>query len=179
MHEFIVDCHDCEKSRWRHIRFAIKPRYLGNHASQMKNYRGTLSGSNGRFIRIRHENSPEAPPGGEITMTSYPPCNKTSLSQKPSIPDKKLIWNTIDKSRSLFQNPSWKSREAPPGVEITICLIWLAIKARYLGNHALQIKIYYWSLSGCNGHSFRIHQKKIAWSTPWQRNHDEVISSWQ
>jgi len=27
-----------EKSRWRHIRLAIKPRYLGNHASQIKRY---------------------------------------------------------------------------------------------------------------------------------------------
>jgi len=28
-----------ENSRWRHIRLAIKPRYLGNHASQLKSYR--------------------------------------------------------------------------------------------------------------------------------------------
>jgi len=27
-----------EKSRLRHIRLAIKPRYLGNHASQLKSY---------------------------------------------------------------------------------------------------------------------------------------------
>jgi len=27
-----------EKSRWRHIRLAIKPRYLGNHASKIKSY---------------------------------------------------------------------------------------------------------------------------------------------
>jgi len=32
--------------------------------------------------------SPEAPPSGEITMTSYPACNKASLSGKPCIPDK-------------------------------------------------------------------------------------------
>jgi len=59
-------------------------------------------------FRIRHENSPEAPPGGEITMTSYPDGNKTSWSQKSCIRDKKLLWNTIRKSWSLFQNPSYK-----------------------------------------------------------------------
>jgi len=31
-----------------------------------------------------------APPGGEITMTSYPVGNKTSLSRKQSIADKKV-----------------------------------------------------------------------------------------
>jgi len=34
-----------EKSRWRHIRFAIKTPYLGNHASQIKSYYRTLSWS--------------------------------------------------------------------------------------------------------------------------------------
>jgi len=76
-----------EKSRLRHIRLAIKPRYLGNHAPQIKSYNGTLSGSHGRSFRIRHENLPHAPPDGEITMTSYPACNMTSLSRKPSITD--------------------------------------------------------------------------------------------
>jgi len=69
-----------EKSRWRHIRLAIKPRYLGNHASQMKSYYRTLSGSHGRSFRIRHKKFPEAPSSIEITMTSYPPCNKIALS---------------------------------------------------------------------------------------------------
>jgi len=55
-----------------------------------KSYYGTLIGSHGRSFRIRHENSPEAPLGGEITMTSYPVGNKTSLTRKPCIPDKKL-----------------------------------------------------------------------------------------
>jgi len=138
-----------EKSRWRHIRLAMRPHYLGNHASQMKSYKGTLSGSNGRFIRIRHENclkrpwrrnhddvlfglsikpsylwnhasqiksyyrtlsgshgrtfririekSREAPPGVEITMTSYPACNKNTLSRKPCIAVKKLLFITIRK----------------------------------------------------------------------------------
>jgi len=49
-----------------------------------------------------------APPGGEITMTSYPACNKTSLSRKPCIADKKLPWIAIRKSWSLLQNSSWK-----------------------------------------------------------------------
>jgi len=104
-----------EKSRWRHFPLAIKPRYLGNHASQIKRWYRTLSGSHGRSFRSRHEKSPEAPPSGEITMTSYPACNKTSLSRKPCIPDKKLLWNIIiSKSRLLFQNPSWKIAWSAP-----------------------------------------------------------------
>jgi len=80
-----VKCPLANKSQWRHIRFEIKCRYLGNHASQKKSYYGTLSESHGRSFRIRHKKSPEAPPGGEITMTSYPACSKISLSRKPCI----------------------------------------------------------------------------------------------
>jgi len=65
-----------EKSRWRHIRLAIKPRYLRNHASQIQSCYGTLSGSFGRSFRIRHEKSRETPPGGQIMMTSYLACKK-------------------------------------------------------------------------------------------------------
>jgi len=39
-------------------------------------------------------------------MTSYPACNKASgesLSREPCITDKKLLWNAIRKSWSLFQ----------------------------------------------------------------------------
>jgi len=99
---------EAKKSRWRHIRLAIKPHYLGSHESQIKIYKGTLSGSHGRTFRIRHEKSREAPSGVEIMMTSYPAGNKTSLYQTPCIPDKKLLWNTMRKSWSFFQNPSWK-----------------------------------------------------------------------
>jgi len=90
-----------EDWRWRHIRLAKKPHYLANHASQIKIYYGTLSGSHGRSYRIRHGKSPETPPGGKITMSSCPIGNKTSLSRKPCIADKKLLWITIMKSWSL------------------------------------------------------------------------------
>jgi len=87
-----VKCLIAEKSWWRHIRLAVKPRYLGNHASQIKSCNGTLSGTYARFFRIRHEKTHEAPPGGEITMTVYPICDKTSLSRKHCIAVKKLLW---------------------------------------------------------------------------------------
>jgi len=109
-----------ENSWWRHIRLAIKPRYLENHASEKKSYWKILSGSDGRFIICRHENKPEAPPSGEFTTTSYPPCNKTSLSGKPCIPDKKLMWNTISKSRSHFLNLSWKFALSPPEFQVKV-----------------------------------------------------------
>jgi len=59
------------KSPCRLIRLAMKARYIGNHASQIISYCGSLSESHGRSDRIRHENSPDASPSGEITMTSY------------------------------------------------------------------------------------------------------------
>jgi len=58
--------------------------------------------------------------GVEITMTSYPACNKSTLSRKPCIPDKKLLLITIRKSWSHLQTPSWKIAWSAPGVEITM-----------------------------------------------------------
>jgi len=40
---------------------AIKSRYFGIHASQIKSYYGLVSGSQGRSFRILHEQSREAP----------------------------------------------------------------------------------------------------------------------
>jgi len=57
------------------------------------------------------KNRLNAPPGGEITMTSYPVGNKTSLSQKPCIPDKKLLWNAIRKSWSQLTGYATESNE--------------------------------------------------------------------
>jgi len=91
-----------QKSRWRDIHLAIKPRYLENHASQIKSYYGTLSGSHGRSFRIRHENVLEATPGGGLTMTSYLVGNKTSLSRKPCIADIKSLSITKKKQQILI-----------------------------------------------------------------------------
>jgi len=68
----------------------IKPCYLENHTSQIKSYNGTLLGSHDHSFRIRQENVRAAPNRGGLTMTSYPVGNKTSLSRKPYIADKKL-----------------------------------------------------------------------------------------
>jgi len=56
----------------------------------MKSYYRTLLGSHGRYFRIRHVKEREVISGGEITMTSYPAGNKTLLSRKPCIADKKV-----------------------------------------------------------------------------------------
>jgi len=69
-----------EISRWRHIRLAIKARFLENHAFQIKSYYGTLSGSHDRSVRIRREEVRAEPPGGGLT--SYPVCNETLLTGK-------------------------------------------------------------------------------------------------
>jgi len=44
------------------------------------------------------KNRVKAPPGRGLTMTSYPIGNKTPLSHKPCVADKKLLWNAIWKS---------------------------------------------------------------------------------
>jgi len=174
-----------DKSRWRHILLAIKPRYLRNHASQIKSYYGTLSGSHGRFFRIRHKKLRAVPPSGEIPMTSYPVGNETSLSRKPCIPDEKLLWNAIRKSWSLFLNFATMMVALSESI-IKICLkrplakksrwrhIRLAIKSRYLGNHASQIKSYYGTLWGSHGRSFRIHQEKLPEAPPG----GEIAMTW-
>jgi len=97
-----------EKSRWRHIRLAIKPCYIGNHASQIKSYNGTLSGSQGCSFIIRHEKSFEVPPGLGLAITSYPVGYTTSLSRKPCTVAKSYYWS-LTRRWSLFQNPWWRS----------------------------------------------------------------------
>jgi len=102
-------------------------------------YHRTLLVRHGRPFRIRHDYSREAQPGGGLTTTSYPVGNKTSLSRKPCIEDKKLLWNVIRKSWSLFKNQAWKVREAPSGEGQTMTSYPVAIKHRYLGNQTSQI----------------------------------------
>jgi len=156
-----LKCPLAKKSWWRHIWLAIKSCYLRNHASQMKSWYGTLSGSHGRSFRFRHENLPEAPPSRQITMTSYPACNKTSLSNKPCIPDIKLLWNAIRKSWSLFQNSSRKNSVKRSLAEKSRWRhIRLAIKPRNFENHASQKKSYYGTLSRSHSRSFRIRHVK-------------------
>jgi len=150
-----------EKSRWRHFRLAIKPRYLGNHVSHIKSYFGSLSGSHARSFRIRPKQSSEAPLGEKIMMTSYPACNKTLLSQKPCIRDTKLLWNTIRKLWSLdFRIRHEKSREAPPGGQITMRSYPACKKPRYLENHVSQMKSYNGSLSWSLGRLVIFIKKK-------------------
>jgi len=85
-----------------------------NHASQIKSCYGTLSGSHGRSFRIRHEKSPEVPPVGGLTITSYPVGNTTSLSWNQCMVTKKLLW-IID-----WKNPSWNVCAAFPGGGLTM-----------------------------------------------------------
>jgi len=109
-----------EDGRLRHIWLAIKPHYLANHASQIKSYYGTLLGSPDHSYRIRHGKSPETPPGSKITMTSYPACNKTSLSRKPCIRDKNLLWTLWGSHGRSFRIRHEISHETPPGGGLTM-----------------------------------------------------------
>jgi len=46
------------------------------------------------FSRISHEKVCAVPPGGGLTMTSYPVDNKTLLSWKACLAAKTLLWIT-------------------------------------------------------------------------------------
>jgi len=132
-----------EKSQWCHFPLAIKPRYLGKHASQIKSYYGTLSGSHGRSFRIRHKKLPEARPGGEITMKSYPVWNKTSLSRKPCNAAKNVLWITIRSHARSFRIRHENRLKRPLASNSRWRHIRFEIKPCYLGNHAWQLKSYY------------------------------------
>jgi len=156
-----------EKSPWRHIRLAIKLRYLGKHASQIISYYGTVWRSHDRSFTIRHEKPPEAPPSSEITMASYPACKETSISRKPCIPDKK---NTIERYQEVMVALSESIKKNPLKRLLAEKSRWrhigFAIIPRYLGNHASPIKSYYRTLSGSHGRSFRIRHKKLPEAPP-------------
>jgi len=163
-----------KNSRWRHIRLAIKPCYLGNQASRIKNYYGTLSRS--LFHNLSRKKVRAAPPGRGLIMTSHPACNKTSLSRKPCIAYNKLRYINISKSWSIFHNSSWKTACA---VHCPLLDDWwwrhirFAINPWYLGNHTLQKKRYYGSLSGSHGRSSRICYKNRL-KCPCRRNYVDV-----
>jgi len=98
----------------------MKPRNLGNNASQIKSCYWTLSGCHGRSFRICHENCLKRPLKEKSRWRHIRLANKSSLSRKPCIAYKKSIWNTKRKSWSVFQNPSWKSPEASVSGQFTM-----------------------------------------------------------
>ena len=51
----------------------------------------------GHPFRIRQRKLRTAPPSGEITMTSFPVCKKTSFTRKRCMIGVKLLWNTNGK----------------------------------------------------------------------------------
>jgi len=182
---------NAEKIRWRYIRLAIKLRYLGNHASQIKSYYTTLSGSHGRSFKIRHKKSPEAPLADKSRWCHIRLAIKPRYLGNHASQVKKLLWNAIRKSWSLFQNASRKISWSPLAEKSRWRHIHLAIKSRYIGNHASQIKSYYGTLSGSHDRSFRIHHEKLpeaplAAKSRWfdillvikARNHASQIKSW-
>jgi len=118
----------------------------------------------GHFFRFRQQNLCETPNSGEIIMTSFPVGTKTSLSRKPCIPDKKLLWNAIRiKSWSLFQNPSWKSPEAPPGGEITMTSYPVWNKASLSRKPCIPDKKLLWNAISKSWSVFPNSSWKIAW----------------
>jgi len=163
----LLKCSLADKSCCCHIRLVMKPCYLGNYAFQIKSCWGVLSRSNGRSIKIRHENSPEAPPSGEIMMTSYWVCNKSSLFRKPCISDTKVTIEPYQEfmvalsesvikirlKRSIAEKSQWRPVRLP-------------MKPPYLWNHASQMKSYYGTLSESRGRSFRIRHEKSREALP-------------
>jgi len=71
------------------------------------------------------ENRLKRPSGGKITMTSYPACNKTSLSRKPCIPDTNLPWNAIGIPVMVARSESVVKNRVKAPWRITIMKSWL------------------------------------------------------
>jgi len=95
--------------------------------------------------------------------------NKILLYRKPCIPEKKLIWNKIRKSWSLFQNPSWKYIWSAPGGEITMTSYSACNKTSLSRKPCI---LYKTLLRNAIRKSWSFFQKpsfKIAWSVPWRR----------
>jgi len=164
-----------EKSWWRHFWLALKPRYLGNHASKY----GTLSRSHGCSFRIRHEKPPEAPLGGEITMTSYPACNKSSLSRKPCFPIKiyyGMLWGSHGRSFRIHRGISL---ETLPSGEITMTSYPVCNKTSSSLKPCIPGEKLLWNAIRKSRSLFHNPSWNIAWSAPRWRNHDDVISGLQ
>jgi len=136
------------KLRWRHIRLAIKPRYLGNHASLIRRYYRSLSGSHGRSFRIRHENRVKG-----LLAYVWQWC-QIWLAIKPL-----YLGNYASQIRRYYgslsgsHGRSFRIRhenraKRPLADKSRWHHIRLAIKPRCLGNYASQIKSYYGTLSG-------------------------------
>jgi len=89
------------------------------------------------------------------------------ISRKPCIPDKKLLWNTVRKSWSLFQNPSWKIAWSAPGREIMMTSYTAGNKTSLCRKPCIpDKKSYYGTLSGCHGRSFRSRHEKVRAALP-------------
>jgi len=96
----------------------------------------------------------------------YPIFNKTSLSRKPCNVDKKLVWITMTKSCSLFQNPSWKIAWSAPWRRTDDDVISGRQYILVVGNHASQIKSYNGSLWRSHVRSFSIRREKSREAPP-------------
>jgi len=109
-----------EDWRWRHIRLATKPHCLANHASQIKKLLGNAIGKSWSLLHNSSwKKGVKRHPGGKMTMTSYPACNKTSLYWIPCILDKHFGSLSGSHGRS-FRIRYEKSCEAPPGGGLTM-----------------------------------------------------------
>jgi len=155
-----------DKSWWRHIPTAIKSRYLGNHASQIQIYYATLSGSHGRSFRIHHQKSPDALPSGEITMTSYPPCNKTSLSRNQASQIKSYYRTLSESHGRSFRIRHKKLTEAPPSGEIMMTSYPVGNETLLSRKLCIQDKKLLLNTICKSWSLFQNPLLRIAWSTP-------------
>jgi len=123
-----------EKWQQTPIRLAIKSCYLGNHASQIKSYCGTLSRSHGRSFRIRHDK--------KLISDS---AIKKSADTLAKFTSEKWLWITIVKSwssfyrlwRFFFNQPLLKILN-PPLTLLGLCLlVWQKCIIKYLLIHLL------------------------------------------
>jgi len=136
-----------EDWRWRHIRLAIKARYLGNHASKLYYTIKRYQEVHGRSSRIRHEKSPEAPPGGEITMTSYWLGIKPRYLGNHESHIKCYYGSLFGSHAHSFRIRHEKSPLVPPSGGLTMTSYPVGNKASLSRKPCIAVKSYYGSIS--------------------------------
>jgi len=163
------------KSRGRHIKLAIKPRYL---ASKIKSHCGTLSWSHDRSFRLRHEKLREAPLAEKsrwchIRLAIKPHYLRNHAWQL------KHYYGTLSEIRVALESVV-KSARSPPWrrnhVDVISGLQYktsLSRKPCIPDEKLLSVNIMKsWLV-------FQNPSWKIAWSAPWRWNHNDVISGLQ
>jgi len=129
-----------EKSWWRHIQLAIKRYYIGNHASQIKSYYGTLWGSHVATQRLFA--TPRCHTEFDKQAFSHSaPCVGLELN-KNSHSNLILSCHSFFQPRSNFiicAQPSLVLSCSPIDISSSVSKLWFAFKLKYCATFIIDV----------------------------------------